>query len=79
MYLSRISAMEAGIPDTTPAMNVNRLCGSGAQAIVSVIQSLALGDAEYGLAGGAESMSRGPISCPMRAGVRRWVTFVRST
>jgi len=64
MYLSRISAMEAGIPDTTPAMNVNRLCGSGAQAIVSVIQSLALGDAEYGLAGGAESMSRGPHILP---------------
>jgi acetyl-CoA C-acetyltransferase len=64
MYLSRISAMDAGIPDTTPAMNVNRLCGSGAQAIVSVIQSLALGDADYGLAGGAESMSRGPHIVP---------------
>ncbi|MBF9042431.1 acetyl-CoA C-acyltransferase [Rhodobacterales bacterium HKCCE4037] len=60
MYLSRVAAMEAGIPDTTPAMNVNRLCGSGAQAIVSVIQSLAMGDAEFGLAGGAESMSRSP-------------------
>ena len=60
MYLSRIAAMEAGIPDTTPAMNVNRLCGSGAQAIVSVIQSLAMGDADFGLAGGAESMSNGP-------------------
>jgi acetyl-CoA C-acetyltransferase len=64
MYLSRVSAMEAGVPDTTPAMNVNRLCGSGAQAIVSVIQSLALGDADYGLAGGAESMSRGPHILP---------------
>jgi acetyl-CoA C-acetyltransferase len=64
MYLSRVAAMEAGIPDTTPAMNVNRLCGSGAQAIVSVIQSLALGDAEFGLAGGAESMSRGPHIVP---------------
>ena len=51
MYLSRVASMQAGVPDTTPAMNVNRLCGSGAQAIVSVIQSLALGDAEYGLAG----------------------------
>ena len=60
MYLSRIAAIEAGIPDTTPAMNVNRLCGSGAQAIVSVIQSLAMGDADFGLAGGAESMSNGP-------------------
>ena len=60
MYLSRVAAMEAGIPDTCPAMNVNRLCGSGAQAVVSVVQGLALGDAEFGLAGGAESMSRSP-------------------
>ena len=64
MYLSRVAAMEAGIPETTPAMNVNRLCGSGAQAIVSVIQSLAMGDAEFGLAGGAESMSRSPYILP---------------
>ncbi|NKX45152.1 acetyl-CoA C-acyltransferase family protein [Roseicyclus persicicus] len=64
MYLSRVAAMDAGIPDTTPAMNVNRLCGSGAQAIVSVIQSLALGDAQFGLAGGAESMSNGPHILP---------------
>lgn len=69
MYLSRVAAMDAGIPDTTPAMNVNRLCGSGAQAIVSVIQSLMLGDAEFGLAGGAESMSRAPyISAQSRWG-----------
>ena len=60
MYLSRVAAIDAGVPDTVPAMNVNRLCGSGAQALVSVIQSLALGDAEFGLAGGAESMSRSP-------------------
>ncbi|RDC74887.1 acetyl-CoA C-acyltransferase [Rhodovulum sp. 12E13] len=60
MYLSRVAAMEAGIPDTCPAMNVNRLCGSGAQAVVSVVQGLALGDAEFGVAGGAESMSRSP-------------------
>ncbi|WP_224816701.1 acetyl-CoA C-acyltransferase family protein [Hasllibacter sp. MH4015] len=64
MYLSRVAAMQAGVPDTVPAMNVNRLCGSGAQAIVSVIQSLALGDAEFGLAGGAESMSRSPYVIP---------------
>lgn len=64
MYLSRVAAMAAGIPDTAPAMNVNRLCGSGAQAIVSVIQSLALGDADFGLAGGAESMSNGPHILP---------------
>ena len=64
MYLSRVAAMEAGIPETVPAMNVNRLCGSGAQAVVSVIQSLMLGDAEFGVAGGAESMSRSPYILP---------------
>lgn len=64
MYVSRVAAIEAGIPDTTPAMNVNRLCGSGAQAIVSVVQSLMLGDADFGLAGGAENMSRSPFIIP---------------
>ncbi len=64
MYLSRVAAIEAGIPNETPCMNVNRLCGSGAQAIASVAQSLMLGDAEFGLAGGAESMSRGPHILP---------------
>lgn len=64
MYLSRVAAMEAGIPETTPAMNVNRLCGSGAQAIVSVVQALAMGDADLGLAGGAESMSNSPYILP---------------
>ncbi len=64
MYLSRVAAMEAGIPDTTPAMNVNRLCGSGAQAIVSAVQSLMLGDADFALAGGAENMSRSPYIVP---------------
>lgn len=64
MYLSRVAAMNAGIPDSVPAMNVNRLCGSGVQAIISVIQSLMLGDAEFGLAGGAENMSRSPFILP---------------
>lgn len=64
MYLSRVAAMQAGIPEGTPAMNVNRLCGSGAQAIVSAVQSLMLGDAEFALAGGAESMSRSPFIMP---------------
>ncbi len=64
MYLGRVAAMQAGIPDTTPAMNVNRLCGSGAQAIVSMVQALALGDADFALAGGAESMSRAPYIVP---------------
>ncbi len=64
MYLSRVAAMGAGVPDTTPAMNVNRLCGSGVQAIISVVQSLMLGDADFGLAGGAENMSRSPYILP---------------
>ena len=64
MYLSRVAAMQAGIPETTPAMNVNRLCGSGAQAVVSAVQSLLLGDADFALAGGAESMSRAPFIIP---------------
>ncbi len=62
MYLSRVAAMNAGVPDTTPALNVNRLCGSGAQAIVSAYQMLALGDADFALAGGAECMSRAPYA-----------------
>jgi acetyl-CoA C-acetyltransferase len=62
MYLARVAAMQAGVPDTTPAMNVNRLCGSGAQAIVSATQALLLGDADVALAGGAECMSRSPYA-----------------
>ncbi|MGH1412340.1 MAG: acetyl-CoA C-acyltransferase family protein [Pelagimonas sp.] len=60
MYLSRVAAMQAGVPDVVPAMNVNRLCGSGVQAIISGAQSLMLGDAEFALVGGAENMSRSP-------------------
>jgi len=60
MYVSRVAAMQAGIPNGTPAMNVNRLCGSGVQAIVSMAQSLLLGDADFALAGGSENMSRSP-------------------
>lgn len=64
MYLSRVAAMQAGVPETVPAMNVNRLCGSGAQAIVSAAQALMLGDASVALAGGAECMSRAPYALP---------------
>lgn len=64
MYLSRVSARQAGIPDGMPAMNVNRLCGSGVQAQISVIQSLMLGDCDFALAGGAENMSRSPYIMP---------------
>ena len=63
-YLSRAAAIEAGVSNTAPAMNVNRLCGSGAQAIASATQSLMLGDADFALAGGAESMSRAPYIVP---------------
>ncbi|MCF6315045.1 MAG: acetyl-CoA C-acyltransferase family protein [Marinosulfonomonas sp.] len=64
MYLSRVAAMNAGIPDSVPAMNVSRLCGSGAQAIVSAAQGLMLGDTDFSLAGGAECMSRAPYILP---------------
>jgi acetyl-CoA C-acetyltransferase len=63
-YLARVAAIEAGIPQETPAFNVNRLCGSGLQAIVSAAQTLLLGDAELAIGGGAESMSRGPYFMP---------------
>ncbi|MGD2139554.1 MAG: acetyl-CoA C-acyltransferase family protein [Burkholderiales bacterium] len=58
MYLSRVAAMNGGIPKEVPAMTLNRLCGSGLQAIVSATQIIALGDADIAVAGGAESMSR---------------------
>jgi acetyl-CoA C-acetyltransferase len=64
MYLGRVAAIQAGIPDTTPAMNVNRLCGSGAQAVVSAVQALMLGECDMALAGGSESMSRSPHILP---------------
>ncbi|MEN5036498.1 acetyl-CoA C-acyltransferase family protein [Pseudomonas sp. TWI929] len=63
-YLARVAAMNAGIPKETPAFNVNRLCGSGLQAIVSAAQGLLLGDTDVAVAAGAESMSRGPYLLP---------------
>ena len=63
-YLSRVASMNAGVPKETPAFNVNRLCGSGLQAIVSAAQTLLLGDTDVALAAGAESMSRGPYLLP---------------
>ncbi len=59
-YLSRYAAINAGLPIETPAMNVNRLCGSGLQAIISATQSIMLGDVKCAVAGGAENMSRSP-------------------
>lgn len=69
-YLSRVSAMDAGIPKETPAFNVNRLCGSALQAIVSASQSILLGDTDIAIGGGAESMSRGAYLMP----AARWGT-----
>ena len=63
-YLARVAAIESGLPHQTPAFNVNRLCGSGLQAIVSAAQALLLGDAEVAVGGGAEAMSRGPYLLP---------------
>ncbi|WP_408586950.1 acetyl-CoA C-acyltransferase family protein [Novosphingobium sp.] len=60
VYVSRVAAVNAGIPIETPAMNVNRLCGSGLQAIVSAAQGIALGEQDIAVAGGAESMSNAP-------------------
>lgn len=69
MYLARVAAVEAGVPEESPALTVNRLCGSGAQAVVSAAQHIMLGDAEFAIAGGAESMSRAPhTSQTMRSG-----------
>jgi acetyl-CoA C-acetyltransferase len=71
MYLSRVAALNAGIGKETPAFNVNRLCGSGLQAIVSAAQSIMLGDADIAVGAGAENMSRGPyISTAARWGAR---------
>jgi acetyl-CoA C-acetyltransferase len=63
-YISRVAAIEAGIPKETPAFNVNRLCGSGLQAIVSAAQAILLGDCEVAVGAGVESMSRGPYIMP---------------
>lgn len=60
MYLARVVALNGGIEPKTPCLTVNRLCGSGLQAIISAAQHLLLGDAEIAVAGGAESMSRAP-------------------
>ena len=71
MYLSRVAAVNGGLPVGVPAMTLNRLCGSGLQAIVSASQSIMLGDCQVAVAGGAESMSRVPYWLPgMRWGQR---------
>lgn len=71
MYLSRVASVNAGIPHTVPAFNVNRLCGSGLQAILSAAQAIKLGDTRVAIGAGAESMSRAPyIAVGQRWGSR---------
>ncbi|GAA6143492.1 beta-ketothiolase BktB [Hydrogenophaga sp. 5NK40-0174] len=62
MYLSRVAAIDGGCAEGTPAFNVNRLCGSGLQAIVSAAQTIMLGDTDIAIGGGAENMSRAPFA-----------------
>jgi acetyl-CoA C-acetyltransferase len=77
MYLSRVVAVNGGLPHSVSAFNVNRLCGSGLQAIISVSQSILLGDTEMAIGGGAECMSRGGyLSETMRFGARMGDTKV---
>jgi acetyl-CoA C-acetyltransferase len=77
MYLSRVVAVNGGLPHTVSAFNVNRLCGSGLQAIISASQSILLGDTEMAIGGGAECMSRGGyLSETMRFGARMGDTKV---
>ncbi|MGA0005934.1 MAG: acetyl-CoA C-acyltransferase, partial [Burkholderiaceae bacterium] len=62
MYLSRVAAIDGGCAQSTPAFNVNRLCGSGLQAIVSASQAILLGDTDVAIGAGAENMSRAPYA-----------------
>lgn len=64
MYISRVAAINAGLPNESGALTVNRLCGSGFQALVSASQLIMLGDVDFAVAGGAESMSRGGYLLP---------------
>lgn len=64
MYLARVAAVQGGVSIHAPALTLNRLCGSGLQAIVSAAQTILLGDADVAIGGGAESMSRAPYLAP---------------
>src|SRR3954451_6776523 len=71
MYLARVAAIKGGLPVETPALTLNRLCGSGLQAIITAAQAIMLGDADAAVGGGAENMSRSPYLAPaMRWGAR---------
>jgi acetyl-CoA C-acetyltransferase len=70
-YLARVAGIKGGLPVETPALTLNRLCGSGLQAIITAAQAIMLGDADAAVAGGAENMSRSPYLAPaMRWGAR---------
>jgi len=70
-YLARVAGIKGGLPHETPALTLNRLCGSGLQAIITAAHAIMLGDAEAAVAGGAENMSRAPYLAPaMRWGAR---------
>ena len=72
-YLARVAGVKGGLPVETPALTLNRLCGSGLQAIVTAAQTIMLGDADVAIGGGAENMSRSPYTAPaMRWGARNW-------
>src|SRR5210317_1119469 len=64
MYMARVAALKGGLPIETPALTVNRLCGSGLQAVISATQMILLGDCDAAVAGGAESMTRAPYWLP---------------
>ncbi|MGF6415028.1 beta-ketothiolase BktB [Paraburkholderia sp. MM5482-R1] len=64
LYLARVAALNGGVSEATPAFTVNRLCGSGLQAVVSAAQTILLGDADVAIGGGAENMSRAPYVTP---------------
>lgn len=78
-YVARVAAVQGGLPHNSTAVTVNRLCGSGMQAIVSTAQSILLGDADFGVGAGTEVMSKGGYLTPSarfgaRMGMPRWST-----
>ena len=77
MYLSRVAAINGGCAEATPAFNVNRLCGSGLQAIVSASQSILLGDTDIAIGGGAENMSRAPLTSLSAGNVAKSIRRLR--
>jgi acetyl-CoA C-acetyltransferase len=74
MYIARVAAVQGGLPVTSGALTLNRLCGSGLQAIVSAAQYIYMGDVDAAIGGGAESMSRAAYVNRRSAGARAWAT-----